>query len=111
MKDAVSQANEALEQMKPAPALLDPTQQGVDFVAPIVTNVQTLAGVWDPLLKRLDAFVTIVDGIAEVEYTPMIAPDPAHIFPRFIPIRRWLGKFYRPRTKYVSLVSVHLERS
>ena len=111
MKDAVSQASETFEQMKPAPAQLNPTQQGVDFLAPIVTKVQTSADVWDPLLKRLGEFVKIVDGVAEVEYTPMIAPNPAHIFPRFIPIRRWLGKFYQPRTKYVTIVTAHLERS
>lgn len=102
MKDAVSQAKATFEQMKVAPALLDPTQQGVDLVAPIVTNVQTLANAWNPLLKRLDMFVKLVGRIAEVPYVPSIIPSFAHIiciFPRFIPIRRWLGAFYRLRTR------------
>jgi phage-related minor tail protein len=65
MRNAVPQAAAAVERMTAAPSLLDRTQNAIDISATIV-DAKSIAATWDPLMKKLEVFTDIVDGISEV---------------------------------------------
>ena len=69
MTNVVPKAKVDFEHMKTAPPVLEPTQQGTDIVMRIADNAEPLVSAWDPLMKRVGLFVTIVDKIAEVWHT------------------------------------------
>jgi methyl-accepting chemotaxis protein len=66
MIDASEQANDALAQMQNSSSPVDHIVGAVDGITSVMDNVIPIANTWDLLLKRIDLFTTIIDGIAEV---------------------------------------------
>ena len=66
MIDASEQANDALAQMRNSSSPADHVVGAVDGITSVMDNVIPIANIWDLLLKKIDLFTKIVDGIAEV---------------------------------------------
>jgi hypothetical protein len=68
MKEAVTQAKTAVDNMKLAPPFLGPVQGALDTSATVINNVQSLSNTWGPFLQKIKMFTDLVDGITEVRH-------------------------------------------
>jgi hypothetical protein len=66
MADVVPTAVAAVQQMAGAPSLLDHTQSAIDGSTNIINSTQSIIADWSPLLKKIELFTKVVDGISEV---------------------------------------------
>ena len=64
--DVSEQANGALAQIQNSSSPVGHIVGAVDGITSVVDNVVPIANTWDFLLKKVDLFTKIIDGIAEV---------------------------------------------
>lgn len=66
MEEAVGQGVAAFQQMSTITTMFTRAKDNVDNAQTIISGVTPIAFAWDPLLKKMELFTNLVDGIAEV---------------------------------------------
>jgi len=67
-KDVSEQAKDALAQMQSSPSSVGPINSAIDEITSVTETAVSFTNTWDPLLKKIELFTKIVDGIAEVRH-------------------------------------------
>jgi hypothetical protein len=65
MEEAITQQNNVLDSMIPAPLSTNQIQEA-DTSATGLTNIRSVSATWGPLLQKIKLFSELVDSIAEV---------------------------------------------
>ena len=109
-RDVVDKMNKALEQVGDTPAPVEAISSVVDTTGKVVNDsnaitkdtntLQTFESLSPVLSKWMDLFDRIGSAVAEVFYFESPRPRGLNSH-RSTPMRRWLGPFYRRRTRLV----------
>ncbi|KIM86900.1 hypothetical protein PILCRDRAFT_815342 [Piloderma croceum F 1598] len=66
MEETVTQQNDVLDSMIPAPSSINQIQEAADTSATGLNNIQSVSATWGPLLQKVKLLSELVDSIAEI---------------------------------------------
>ena len=103
-KDVSEQAKDALAEMQSSQSSVGPSNSAIDEITSVTETTVSFTNTWDPLLKKIELFTKIVDGIAEVrhkcDWLDMAYSD-FNFMERFTLMPKWHGQFCLRPTKCV----------
>lgn len=111
MTEAVNQAMDVVDQMSNAPSVLGRSKDAVNNINTVIGQIATVTGPLEPLLEKLQLFMVIMDGIAEVfdsaECPSIFLTMGSHVS-RFIHMPRWRAASSLPSQRYVLVCDICL---